>query len=143
MSDTLPKLEIAPFAERLLNVMNILGVTKTSFAYRTDNTPQGLNKLIGAEEQQPGLEKLQKIFQAFPEISPDYLIMERGAAIRPVNIQQSGNTGQTIGQVTGGAVHYTVEDCRHELDQCKQDRAKLTKDLADARGRLLELLDKK
>lgn len=69
--------------------------------------------------------------------------MERGEPLRSVHIHQSGNTGNTIGQMSGGTVNYTIDECRRELEECKAEKTKLATDLASARGRIIDLMDKK
>ena len=135
--------EDQPFSARLQSVMSALRMKPAAFAKELGINPSSLSTLTGPRSSEPRLKTLSLIVKKIPGVSANFLLTGQGEPLhRSMSIIQEHNTGNVIGQMTGGAVHYTVEECRQELDECRQARAQLTNELAAARGRIIELLDK-
>jgi transcriptional regulator with XRE-family HTH domain len=131
------------FHLRMRFLLQALNHSANSFARLVGVNPSQIVNAVGGRYSKPSADTLEKISSKVPRIDMNWLLSGQGEPLRSTVIQQSGNTGQTIGQVTGGTVNYTVDECREQLNKCRESEANLNKELAHARGRIIELMDRK
>jgi hypothetical protein len=133
---------VETFKDRLLKVIELLGKNNSTFAIEAGLSPAVIQMYVGKRGSEPNQKTLDKIFRAFPQINPSYLSTGHGEPLRSVAVSQSGNSGNTVGNVSGGnvALHYaTVSDCERDLAAALAELTSLRAQLRD-KETIIELL---
>lgn len=66
--------------ERIRQLMEQLGMNKKTFSEKIGENPSKISHIFMGRNN-PSLDMLQKILRAFPDVSPDWLIMGRGESL--------------------------------------------------------------
>jgi hypothetical protein len=131
------------FRERLIHTIELLNKTQSTFAIEAGLSPSLIQMYVGKRASVPGHKTLERFFAAFPQINPEYLTSGHGAPLRPVSVNQSNNTGNVVGPVSGGTVsqtHYaSVSDCERDLATALAEVKHLQNQLKD-KETIIELL---
>lgn len=78
-------------AERILKIIEYIGVNQAQFAQMIDLNPSILSHIIKGRNK-PSLEVVEKILKTFPQISPDWLLWGNGDIAR----DSDGKRGKVI-----------------------------------------------
>ncbi len=78
-------------AERILKIIEYIGVNQAQFTQMIDLNPSILSHIIKGRNK-PSLEVVEKILKTFPQISPDWLLWGNGDIAR----DSDGERGKVI-----------------------------------------------
>lgn len=105
-------------SNRINHIITLKGITKKTFAEQT-GLSQPIVSHITSGRNQPGLDVLQKILNAYPDLSSDWLILGKGD---PERLDQSDALKTAISNV-----HHKLSKLQTELHQLNSDLADLMK----------------
>jgi len=74
-------------------------MSRSAFAERIDTQPATISHIMSGRNK-PGFELLQKILQRFPNINPDWLLLDRGEMLRNPQLPPSGSSGSAAPKET-------------------------------------------
>lgn len=69
---------------KIEEILNYKGYTQSKLAEILETQPGNISHMISGRSK-PGFELLQKIFIRFPEINPDWLLLDKGPMLREGN----------------------------------------------------------
>lgn len=81
--------------EKLQLLMTRLQLKPGQFARILDVNPAIISHIL-AERNKPGVDLLQKILDKFPQVSPDWLMLDRGDMFRSNNETDSENLSEEV-----------------------------------------------
>lgn len=77
--------------EKLLNLMKSEQLTASKLAELLDIQPSGISHILGGRNK-PSFDLVQKILRRFPQVNPDWLLLDKGEMYRDVNIPEPKNS---------------------------------------------------
>lgn len=80
--------------EKLRELMKHEGLKPGQLAELLGINPAAISHIM-AGRNKPGFELLQKILRRFPQINPDWLLVDRGPMYRTVDASENSVTGET------------------------------------------------
>ena len=63
--------------EKLLNLMKSEQLTASKLAELLDIQPSGISHILGGRNK-PSFDLVQKILRRFPQVNPDWLLLDKG-----------------------------------------------------------------
>lgn len=104
--------------EKMLDLMKNEGLKPSQLAEMLEINPAGISHIL-AGRNKPGFDLLQKILRRFPQISPDWLLLDKGSMYRADKTTEilpiSSGLGSEIGNGAGRS------DSRRESDFFQTD----------------------
>jgi hypothetical protein len=81
---------IAPMSDlsvntRLADLLNLLSLSNTAFSAKLSVVPSVVANIIGGRQSKPSFELLEKIGNAFPEVSMEWLVRGKGDPFLKIN----------------------------------------------------------
>ena len=71
--------------EKLLNLMKTEQLTASKLAELLGIQPSGISHILGGRNK-PSFDLVQKILRRFPQVNPDWLLLDRGEMYRAVSV---------------------------------------------------------
>ena len=71
--------------EKLLNLMKTEQLTASKLAELLGIQPSGISHILGGRNK-PSFDLVQKILRRFPQINPDWLLLDRGEMYRAISV---------------------------------------------------------
>ena len=71
--------------EKLLNLMKTEQLTASKLAELLGIQPSGISHILGGRNK-PSFDLVQKILRRFPQVNPDWLLLDRGEMYRTVSV---------------------------------------------------------
>ena len=73
--------------EKLLNLMKSEQLTASKLAELLGIQPSGISHILGGRNK-PSFDLVQKILRRFPQVNPDWLLLDRGEMYRALSTEQ-------------------------------------------------------
>ena len=73
--------------EKLLNLMKSEQLTASKLAELLGIQPSGISHILGGRNK-PSFDLVQKILRRFPQVNPDWLLLDRGEMYRALHTEQ-------------------------------------------------------
>ncbi|WP_300886837.1 helix-turn-helix transcriptional regulator [uncultured Alistipes sp.] len=86
--------------DKLLQLMKSEGLTSSRLAEMLEVQPSGISHILSGRNK-PGFDFLQKILRRFPQINPDWLLLDSGAMYRAMQDEMSANQAAEVAGAAG------------------------------------------
>lgn len=88
--------------DKLLQLMKSEGLTSSRLAEMLEVQPSGISHILSGRNK-PGFDFLQKILRRFPQINPDWLLLDSGAMYRAMQDEMSANQAAEVAGAAGAS----------------------------------------
>ncbi|WP_297553793.1 helix-turn-helix transcriptional regulator [uncultured Alistipes sp.] len=88
--------------DKLLQLMKSEGLTSSRLAEILEVQPSGISHILSGRNK-PGFDFLQKILRRFPQINPDWLLLDSGAMYRAMQGKMSANQSAEVAVAAGSS----------------------------------------
>jgi transcriptional regulator with XRE-family HTH domain len=83
--------------EKLLNLMKAEQLTASKLAELLGIQPSGISHIIGGRNK-PSFDLVQKILRRFPQVNPDWLLLDQGEMYRTINSSSEESSFENASQ---------------------------------------------
>lgn len=106
--------------EKLLNLMKTEQLTASKLAELLGIQPSGISHILGGRNK-PSFDLVQKILRRFPQINPDWLLLDRGEMYRAISVdtasplQESPTNSAEMSENLGAQENAPVPDTTNSM----------------------------
>lgn len=83
--------------EKLLNLMKAEQLTASKLAELLGIQPSGISHILGGRNK-PSFDLVQKILRRFPQVNPDWLLLDQGEMYRTINSSSEESSFENVSQ---------------------------------------------
>ena len=106
--------------EKLLNLMKTEQLTASKLAELLGIQPSGISHILGGRNK-PSFDLVQKILRRFPQVNPDWLLLDRGEMYRAVSVdaaspsQESSSSSAEMSESLSAQENNTAADSTNSM----------------------------
>lgn len=94
--------------EKLLILMKSEHLTASKLAELLGIQPSGISHILGGRNK-PSFDLVQKILRRFPQVNPDWLLLDRGEMYRVLPVEQSSSSDEGHPATTDESENSTID----------------------------------
>ena len=98
--------------EKLLNLMKAEQLTASKLAELLGIQPSGISHILGGRNK-PSFDLVQKILRRFPQVNPDWLLLDQGEMYRTINSSSEESSFENASQ-DSAVINFDDRDSSYE-----------------------------